>query len=684
MKTPYNRGLLVALGWLHIAAMASLAGAANPPLPMMTPPPVLGPREQPGDGEYYVKALPKEFLKASLREGHTKYLTEEQSTTKWIGPDPSWIAVHTSTIKQEGKPDEVKTATQGVQATKNQDGGLDILFSPKVKSKLEAIAHEVKPCAAKKKRRGVGAGGPNTKRAEACGVREFLERVGEDPELSETFGEQVTDQMWGEIDEGYQGEPGEVPGYEGDGFAEGTGDLADEGYFSDAEGWFEGAAEGEGEGTVETIVIGTAEEAAAVAEAAVGGNEAVAAAGTVAATSLLAALFGAVVGGGSLPEVVSIPKENIHKISKPKEDKEGDKKKEEEEKKGCRDDRGYMFRCDPACKPTAQKNNDKVESWKCTEGERKDCSCNPGVVEFTNVFDWELQKTLMASFDAASDKMPDFKDPPLEAHCDSDRTALPSKYFEAVANAFCDDHFSRDVESGIGLIQDIYGKQITDGAKRRVKRSPPERPMEAFADDWTFHLTWKPKQDGECFGVDENNLCKDAFYKLRTSQCGINHGSPVDRLYSKATLDIGCGEIGWEAGEKMAPPPKIGDQKCYKPYKHKDIKKKDQWNFVLDICRSKLDGQVVDKNYGGVRWSNPPGFSGSFMHVEISWVDGCEDFQDQKLDFPAEPDPYACPNILHDNYLQCDNGGGGGWKQIGCLKYEFHAGADVKENQDLQ
>ncbi|KAK4208195.1 hypothetical protein QBC37DRAFT_379329 [Rhypophila decipiens] len=134
----------------------------------------------------------------------------------------------------------------------------------------------------------------------------------------------------------------------------------------------------------------------------------------------------------------------------------------------------------------------------------------------------------------------------------------------------------------------------------------------------------------------------------------------------------------------MPAPPKIGDQECYQPYKHKDVKKKDQWNFVLDICRSKLDGQPVDKNYGGVRCSNPPGLWGSFMHVEVSWVDGCEDYENQKLDFPANPDPYACPNIPHDNYLQCDNGGGGGWKQIGCLKYEFHAGAHVKENQDLQ
>ena len=340
MKAANNHGLLAALGWLHVAAMASLARAANPPFPIMTPRPVLTPRQQQqpfNPGDFQVKPLPTESLKASLREGHTKYLTEEQSTTKWIGPDPSWIAVHTSTIKQEGKPDEVKTAMQGVQATKNQDGGLDILFSPNVKGKLEAIAKEVKPCGAKKKKRG------NMRRADACGVREFLERVGDDPELSETFGEQVTDQIWGEIDEGYQGAAGEVPGYEGDGFLEGTGDVADEGYFSDVEGWFEGAAEGEGEGTLETIVIGTAEEAAALGEAAAAGDVAITAAGTATATSLLAALFGALAGGGSLPEVVSIPKDNVHKISKPKKDKGDDQNEEEEEKKkGCRDEQGSM------------------------------------------------------------------------------------------------------------------------------------------------------------------------------------------------------------------------------------------------------------------------------------------------------------------------------------------------------
>ena len=270
-------------------------------------------------------------------------------------------------------------------------------------------------------------------------------------------------------------------------------------------------------------------------------------------------------------------------------------------------------------------------------------------MEFTYPFDWELQKALMASWDAASDKMPDFKEAPLEPHCDSDRTPLPSKYFEAVANAFCDQHFKRDAESGIGLTLDIYGKQITDDPKQ--KRSPPEKPLEAYADDWKFHLTWKPRPDGQCSGVDENNLCKDAFYKLQTSQCGINHGSPVDRLYAEAKLDIGCGEIGWQATDKM--PAKIGEQKCYKPYKHKDVKKDDQWGFVLDICHRGFDGEVVNKDYKGMRWSNPPGFSGSFMHVEISWVKDCTYFQDQKLDFPAEPDPYACPNILHDNFLNC-------------------------------
>ena len=68
---------------------------------------------------------------------------------------------------------------------------------------------------------------------------------------------------------------------------------------------------------------------------------------------------------------------------------------------------------------------------------------------------------------------------------------------------------------------------------------------------------------GNYRGVDEQNLCQDAFDKLQKSKCGVNHGSPNDRLWAEAATDINCGEVGWkvskEAENVEAPPP--GPQK---------------------------------------------------------------------------------------------------------------------------
>lgn len=123
-------------------------------------------------------------------EGHTKYLTLDGGSTKWIGPDPSYISIKTTTTTDSAGQTAVATVTKGVEASKNADGSLDILLSPAIIEKLQGIHAEVVPCAAKRRRSHLGRrGGP------ACGVADFVQRVGADAELQDTFAQPMNDQV---------------------------------------------------------------------------------------------------------------------------------------------------------------------------------------------------------------------------------------------------------------------------------------------------------------------------------------------------------------------------------------------------------------------------------------------------------------------------------------------------------
>lgn len=212
--------------------------------------------------------------------------------------------------------------TQGVAATKNAAGGLDVLLSPRVIEKIEAIVKKVPPCPAKRELRFERRGG-------ACGLEAFVDEVGSDDELREIFSDQFTDQARGQVDEGYEGEPGENGGSEGDGgSAEGDGDIPtdDEGYASeesDADGFSE-VAEGAEEGsevaeTLETVVFASEAEAATIAQlAGISEEGAIFGAATVTAGSFLAMIWNSASSDKGLDPVYQMPKESIHKITKTK------------------------------------------------------------------------------------------------------------------------------------------------------------------------------------------------------------------------------------------------------------------------------------------------------------------------------------------------------------------------------
>jgi hypothetical protein len=234
---------------------------------------------------------------------------------QWVGSDPNHIAVATITTTKKGGETAVATITKGVSVAKEADGGLNILLSPAAKAKLEELAKQVTPCPAKRRKtvRNRKRGGP------ACGLADFVQRVGADEELSESVADPLTDQVFNEIDEGYSGDPAEEPGWEGDGGHEVF--HEDEGYFSDdAEGFFEGAEGAEGEGTLETVVFSTEEEAAAIVEALASSEEAADVYGgsSVTAVSFLAFIWTSLEQGNQLNDAYKVPTEMIHKITKSK------------------------------------------------------------------------------------------------------------------------------------------------------------------------------------------------------------------------------------------------------------------------------------------------------------------------------------------------------------------------------
>lgn len=194
----------------------------------------------------------------------------------------------------------VATVTNAVTASKNAAGGLNILLSPGLKAKLEAIAKEVTACAAKHRRQPRNVvykrqGGP------ACGLADYVQRVAADTELRNSFARPLTDQvLTEEYDSGYESGPGSE------------------------DGWVDGGeAEGGAESAVEETVIFSSEEEAEALGAALSGGEAAANAAvwgssTITAGSFLAWVWGHIQNGKAIPNANEIPKESIHRVTKTK------------------------------------------------------------------------------------------------------------------------------------------------------------------------------------------------------------------------------------------------------------------------------------------------------------------------------------------------------------------------------
>ncbi|RYP49893.1 hypothetical protein DL769_011025 [Monosporascus sp. CRB-8-3] len=615
-------------------------------------------------------------------EGHTKYLTEENGSTKWIGVDPVNIAVTTTTSTKKGGEVAVATITKGVSASKNAAGGLDILLSPAVKAKLEAIAKEVTPCSAKRRRQSRNhnrRGGPS------CGLADFVQRVGADSELQESFAEPLTDQVWNEIDEGYEsGDPGLDGGWEGDGGEHFPGE--DEGYFSDdGEGFFEGAEGAEGESTAETVVFSSEEEAVAIGEALSGGDAAANAAvwggSTLTAGSFLARIWGHLRDGKGIPNANSIPKESIHKVTKTKTSTSTTSAS------SC--PTGSPPECGDECNPTSVTiDNPKVTglvNWVCSEGRTKGCTCDPKVEDRISVFDPNFHQAVLDAMEEIAEEPEEPKEPTIE--CPGGISNVPSEFFlDKTSKGFCEEVMkdlgaellptAYDIDGNKIPILKLANQKAAEAKRALLKRSPPENSDNYL--DYQFFLSYSP-EDGECL-VPEEDLCRNAWEPLVKSNCGNNHGSAGNRMFIDASIDVGCGKFTWHV-EKPAEPlpaPSLGNRDCHAEHSHYDVHDGQQDSWSLSGCRMFAAGKTMKAGDPEIYW-HPVGFPGAdtdyHQNYEISWIDGCQtSATEQSVEFPIEADQsISCASLMRENYLNCNNGGAGGSIDAGCLRYDFYA-----------
>ncbi|KAK1999299.1 hypothetical protein LX36DRAFT_632705 [Colletotrichum falcatum] len=608
-------------------------------------------------------------------EAHTRYLTEEGGITKWIGVDPNYIAVTVVTTTKKGGETAVATVTKGVSAVKNGSGGLSILLSPAVKAKLETIAKQVTPCAGMRRRQNrKRQGGPS------CGLADFVQRVGADAEMQGSFAEPLTDQVWDQIDEGYESDdPTGDGGWEGDGGNHGAGE--DEGYFSDDdEGFFEGAEDGE----VETVVFSSEEEAVAIGEALSGGEAAANAAiwggSTVTAGSFLAWIWGHVSNGKEIPNAHEIPPESIHRVTKTKTTSSATTTTSSA---SC--PTGTPPSCN-GCNPTSVEVKEAkatgVVNWVCSEGESKGCICDPKVVDVVTIFDVNFNQAILEAMDDLS-RSPE--QPRTE--CPGGPSNVPSEFFvDKTSSTFCEEvmkDLSKEVTDA-GTAYDINGNKIprlrmskVTGGLRESKRSlsaraPPEN-SDSYL-DYKFYMSYTPK-DRECV-LPKEGLCSNAYEALVKSPCGTNHGSAGNRMFYDASVDVGCGKFTWkiEKPEEPLPKPTLGQRECHKEHSHYDVHDNQQKAWSSNGCGWYAASHKMKAGDEEIYW-HPIGLAADYhQNYKISWIDGCETgVSEQDVYSPIKgDDSVTCESIMRANYVSCNNGGAGGSIDAGCLRYDFY------------
>ncbi|KAL9110258.1 MAG: hypothetical protein Q9227_005165, partial [Pyrenula ochraceoflavens] len=459
--------------------------------------------------------------------------------------------------------------------------------------------------------------------------------------------------VWDQIDEGYGSDDPEAdPGWEGDGEVDLPGD--DEGYFSDDdEGFFEGSDQGSAADTVEDIVIGTEEEAAALGEALGGAdavaNEAVYSGATVFVGSFLAFLWKTLDSGGSLHNANKIPKESIQTVTKTKTSTSTTSSSCPTNTPDCSQGCVPTSATTQGAKPTGEVH------WKCSKGKSQDCECNPKAVDHTSNYDVIFDQVILKALDDLDKKL---EDPVID--CPPPFGEVPSQWFvDDTAKNFCNSVMSNRESHAGPTGYDIDGNKIpllkeaklaSDGKLRKrttlTKRTPPLTKDDYK--DFKFFLEYEP-EDGECL-VPDDDLCRNAYRTLVQSNCGTNPGPVNNVMVPKSSIDVGCAKFSWtvEDPPKPAPKPELQPRQCHDSHSMDDVHKSsvDLWSGYG--CKD----QTMKAGDKDIYW-HPIGWSDLNTNYKISWIDGCTVAKEQNVLHPIEGSDVNCQQLLKDNYYLC-------------------------------
>ncbi|KAH8784624.1 hypothetical protein BGZ57DRAFT_951007 [Hyaloscypha finlandica] len=190
--------------------------------------------------------------------------------------------------------------------------------------------------------------------------------------------------------------------------------------------------------------------------------------------------------------------------------------------------------------------------------------------------------------------------------------------------------------------------------------------------------------------------CNASYAQIATS-CELNSHT----IYGAASLQDSCGTFAISISSSApttsitaAPPPStptlsppvLQAQQCYGTNdfgSHSDIAANVQSSWANTFC-SNFD-QTFTSGTAAVKWNGasiiykngaPP------YHYTVSWIDGCmatATQQRMKQPLGRGTPTVNCVSLLTENFTNCNNGGAGGTRDVGCLRYNFAATLDTNQ-----
>lgn len=145
---------------------------------------------------------------------------------------------------------------------------------------------------------------------------------------------------------------------------------------------------------------------------------------------------------------------------------------------------------------------------------------------------------------------------------------------------------------------------------------------------------------------------------------GSNTGSPRNRLFVDARIDVGCAKFGWHV-EKIPPPPppkpEVGEEKCHDPKKvHEPVLANVQNYWSDNGCQQRKGKANFRADTPAVEWqpAGPDQFQGgvpfptTHYRWKIEWIKDCKKFEQQSAWDPVGDGSLTCDTIMKE-HVKC-------------------------------